>query len=105
MYETASDLTPIGGIEDPARPLMNFDTVPGSQVGRDAQTDCRTQSEAMGQHSHELDMYGWQADSHDTTLWDEKLAGGWTPLTKPVGGTEPMYETAGTRGADDIRRP
>lgn len=99
-FETASQLDPIGGREDPMRPDTTFDSIP---VGsRDAQTDARTMAEAAGAMSDELDMSGVLSDADVSSIMDEKRRGGWTNLTHPVGGMPAPASTSGTRGAEDI---
>ena len=101
-YETASQLDPIGGREDPMRPTTTFDGIPMAAQPRDAQTDARTISEVSGAMSDELDMSGVLSDADVSSLADEKRRGGWTKLTHPEGGMPAAGNTSSTRGADDI---
>ena len=73
-------------------------------VGRDAQTDARTISEASGQMSDELDMSGWQVDTDSDSIDAEIRQGGWMKYTQPVGGMPARGTTSGSRGAADIGR-
>ena len=104
-YETASDLSAIGGTEDPMRPNAMFDATMARSNPRDAQTDARTKNEMGGAMSDELDMSGYLVKGTGvTTIGDEKRDGGWTPLTEPVGAEPADGSTSGSRGAADIGR-
>ena len=72
-------------------------------VGRDAQTDARTISEASGQMSDELDMSGWQVDADSDNIGDEIRQGGWMKYTEPVGGTPARVNTSGFSGGRRYR--
>ena len=84
--------------------------------GRDAQTDCRTQSDVDGGGANIASdgdhddvghtAGGFLSDMNVTTLGNEKRRMGWDPLATPnmdnMGGPPRPVNTSGTRGADDI---
>lgn len=104
-YETASDLSAVGGHEDPMRPAAMLDSDMAPDNPRDSQTDARTISQIEGRMTDELDMSGYLIGGTEvTTLADEVRDGGWTPLTEPVGAEPKDGSTFGSRGAADIGR-
>lgn len=97
------DLTPpVGGENDPEVRTTELDGGIPVAYGRDAQADCRTQSEAAGQMSRELDMSGYQVDNDPESIADETRDQGWTDKTKPSGARPNRLTTSGSRGAADI---
>ena len=103
-FETRSDLTPEGGHDDVEAPETSMLMSEPRGVGRDAQTDARSISEASGQMSDELDMSGWQVDADSDNIDNEIRQGGWMKYTLPVGGMPARGSTSGSRGAADIGR-
>lgn len=114
---------PITG--EPEDPEGGYETMPGPTVrdlnhipvayGRDAQTDCRTQSDvdgsgrniaSDGDHDDPGTAGGYLVDVNVTSLGNEKRRMGWDPLATPnmdnMGGPPRPANTSGTRGADDI---
>lgn len=104
QYEDASTLAAIGGHDDPQVGDAQIDSSIPVPYGRDAQTDDRTQTEAAGQMSRELDMSGWQTDARVECIGQEIREQGWDKLAKPVGAPPNPASTSGGRGADDIGR-
>ena len=102
-FEIESTLDAVGGSDDPQVSTVKLDAealpVP---YGRDAQTDARTQSEAAGQMSRELDMSGYQVDVGVESIAQEIRDDGWDKLAEPVGAEPKPISTSGGRGADDI---
>lgn len=92
----------IGGRDDPERPTSKIDSYGMDGVGRDAQTDARTQTEIAGKMSDELDMAGWLCDSRVETVMQEKRDDGWDQLARPVGADPMPICTSDTRGSGDI---
>jgi hypothetical protein len=123
----SSDNLGMESMKDPEPPEGGYETMPGPTVrdlnhipvpyGRDAQTDCRTQSDvdASGQNiandgDHDdvgMAAGGYLSDMDVTSLGTEKRRMGWDPLATPnmdnVGGPPRRVNTSGTRGADDIK--
>ena len=97
---------PVSGVDDEPVPGSTLTNGIVGAYGRDAQTDCLSQSAARGmiaEQPGELDESGYLLNGTQAwSLADEAKGGGWTPRTLPVGGTPARGSTAGTRGASDI---
>ena len=102
MSSMLPPVDPIGGSDDPEVGTTQIDDAPGAALGRDTQTDARTQTEAAGQMSRELDMSGYQVQVGAGSIADETRDQGWDKLAEPVGAEPHPISTSGSRGAADI---